>query len=140
MDPKAPVILFDGHCNLCNVAVDFVLRREAVPEVRFASLQSEAGRALLAAHGVAAPDGDPDTIVLVDDGAVWTHSDAALRMARRLRLPWRALGWLTWVPRALRDGVYRWVARNRYRWFGRSETCRVATPAEKARFLGAPGG
>jgi predicted DCC family thiol-disulfide oxidoreductase YuxK len=140
MHADGPVMLFDGHCNLCNRAVDFVMTREASAEIRFASLQSEAGRALLERHGVTLPPGDPDTVLLVEAGIVWSHSDAALRVARRLRFPWRIIGWFAWVPRAIRDGVYRWIARNRYRWFGKSETCRVATPAEKARFLSASGG
>ena len=139
MDADPAVMLFDGHCNLCNHAVDFVLTREATPSLRFASLQSDVGRALLARHGVAPPDGDPDTVMLVEEGRVWTHSDAALRIAARLRMPWRAISWFGWVPRALRDAVYRFVARNRYRWFGRRDTCRVATPAEKQRFLSPPG-
>lgn len=140
MDADAPVMLFDGYCNLCNHAVDFVLSREASPEIRFASLQSEAGRELLARHGVTLPEGDPDTVMLVDRDGLWTHSDAALRIARRLRSPWSLLGYFGWVPRFVRDGVYRWIARNRYRWFGKGDTCRIATPAEKARFLSAPGG
>lgn len=140
MNADAPVMLFDGHCNLCNHAVDFVLSHESSPELRFASLQSEAGRALLAKHGVALPEGDPDTVMLVDGNHVWERSDAALRVARHLRFPWSVPGWFGWVPRFVRDGVYRFIARHRYRWFGKSETCRVATPAEKARFLSAPGG
>lgn len=140
MNADPPVMLFDGHCNLCNHAVDFVLSREASTELRFASLQSDAGRSLLARHGVTPPEGDPDTVLLVEHGVVWSHSDAALRVARRLRMPWRMIGWFGWVPRVVRDAIYRWIARNRYRWFGRSDTCRIATPAEKARFLSAPGG
>lgn len=140
MAADPPVMLFDGHCNLCNHAVDFVLTRESSMEIRFASLQSEAGRALLAKHGVTLPEGDPDTVLLVEDGVVWSRSDAALRVARRLRMPWRMIGWLAWVPRAARDGIYRWIARSRYRWLGKSDTCRVAAPAEKLRFLSAPGG
>ena len=140
MNADAPVMLFDGHCNLCNHAVDFVLSHERSPTLRFASLQSEAGRALLATRGVSLPDGDPDTIMLVDGDRVWQRSDAALRVARRLRFPWSFVGFFGWVPRVVRDGVYRFIASHRYRWFGKSETCRVATPAEKARFLSAPGG
>lgn len=132
-----PVMLFDGHCNLCNAAVDFVLSHERAPEMKFASLQSEAGRALLAKRGVAVPDGDPDTVMFVEGDRVLERSDAAMAVARRLRFPWSVAGAFGWVPRALRDGVYKWIARNRYRWFGRKETCRIATPAEKARFLNA---
>ncbi len=135
-----PVMLFDGHCNLCNGAVDFILTREKTPTLKFASLQSDAGRALLAKHGVALPEGDPDSVILVEDGVVWERSDAGLRIARHLTFPWSLVGAFGWVPRVVRDGVYKFIARNRYRWFGRKDTCRIATPAEKARFLSAPGG
>lgn len=137
---RAPVMLFDGHCNLCNGAVDFILSHERTPELKFASLQSEAGRALLAEHGIAVPEGDPDSVVLVEGGVAWERSDAALRIARHLTFPWSVVGAFGWVPRALRDAVYKLIARNRYRWFGRKDTCRIATPAEKARFLSAAGG
>lgn len=135
-----PVMLFDGHCNLCNGAVDFILSSEKAPSLKFASLQSDAGRALLEKHGVTLPEGDPDSVLLVEDGVVWERSDAGLRIARHLAFPWSLVGAFGWVPRAVRDGVYKFIARNRYRWFGRKDTCRIATPAEKARFLSAPGG
>ena len=132
MDDARPVLLFDGHCGLCNASVDFVLRHEASPTLRFASLQSEAGRAMLGGHAVPA---ELDSVVLVEGGAVLTRSDAALRVATYLRAPWSALAWLRVLPRFLRDAGYRFVAAHRYGWFGRSETCRVPTAAERARVL-----
>jgi predicted DCC family thiol-disulfide oxidoreductase YuxK len=128
-----PVILFDGVCNLCNGSVDFVIRRDAAAVFRFASLQSEAGRALLRKHGL--PDDDLDTMVLVDEAGVHTRSTAALRIVRRLRAPWPLLYACIVLPRPLRDAAYRLVARNRYRWFGRRETCRLPSPSEQGRFL-----
>ena len=124
-----PIVLFDGVCNLCNGAVRFILARDPRARFRFASLQSEAARRLLG--------GDPpaETIVLIEAGKTHTRSTAALRIARLLRFPWPLwYGWIV-VPRPLRDGVYDWVARHRYRWFGRRDTCMVPTPELRDRFL-----
>lgn len=132
----APVVLFDGHCNFCSGVVDFLVARDRRGAIRFAALQSPAGRRLLAEHGIAMPD-EPDTMVLVQGKRALLRSSAALAVARHLRFPWplAAIGFL--VPRALRDAVYGIVARNRYRWFGRSERCRVPTAELRARFLDA---
>lgn len=133
--PDAPVVLFDGVCNLCNASVNFLLDRDRHQRLTFASLQSDAAKALLAARDVSAPEGDPESVLLVEGGRVWSHSDAILRLSRHLPIPWRWGAVFLIVPRPLRDSVYRWIARNRYRWFGRSEVCRVPTPALRARFL-----
>lgn len=131
----APVILFDGVCNLCNGAVQFVIRRDPRSRFRFASLQSTAARDLLARHGVT---GDlPDSVVLVANGRVRTKSAAALGVAAGLGMPWSFLGVFRLIPSFLRDALYDWIARNRYRWFGRREQCMVPTPALRARFLDA---
>lgn len=130
---SGPVILFDGVCNLCDASVRFVIRRDPRGTFRFASLQSPTGRALLERHGM--PVDDPASIVLVEQGRCYTKSDAALRIARALRWPWKLLGGLTIVPRFVRDGVYDIVARNRYRWFGRREVCSLPDPALAERFL-----
>lgn len=125
-------MLFDGTCNLCNGAVQFIIDHERAPTLKFASLQSEAASELL---GAPLGPGDPETVMLVEDGRTYTHSTAALRVARHLRAPWRWLVVFVVVPRFVRDAVYRWIARHRYRWFGKSETCRVPTPELRARFL-----
>jgi len=131
-------ILFDGVCNLCNGFVQFIIRHDAAGQFRFAALQSEAAQALLAAHGqplTPAALADPASVVLVADGRVHTHSAAVLHIARRLGGPWRlaAVGWL--LPGRCRDALYRYVARNRYRWFGRQESCLLPTPELRERFL-----
>jgi predicted DCC family thiol-disulfide oxidoreductase YuxK len=131
------VILFDGVCNLCHGFVQFIIRHDTAGRFRFAALQSPAGQALLAAHGhaplVALPD--PDSVVLLENGRLYTHSTAILRIARLLGKGWRLAeaGWL--LPRPWRDALYRFVARHRYRWFGRQEACWLPTPALRARFL-----
>lgn len=145
MSHEGPVVLFDGVCNLCNAAVQFMIDRDKAGVLRFAPIQSDVAKELLegsmgpekakAIRDGATGDGDPDTIVLVDHGEAWTHSGAALRIARRLTFPWSWLFAGIVVPRPIRDLVYRWIARNRYRWFGKSDTCRIPTPELRARFL-----
>jgi predicted DCC family thiol-disulfide oxidoreductase YuxK len=140
-----PVVLFDGLCNLCNGSIQFVVDHERAPSLRFAPLQSELAKELLeGAFGEAEAkrlivgstgEGDPDSVVLVDGRRGWTHSTAALHIARHLRAPWGWLAAFFLVPRPVRDLVYRWIGRNRYRWFGKSDTCRVPTPELRARFL-----
>ena len=129
------VVLFDGTCNFCNGAVAFVIDHERGPTLKFASLQSEVAKEMLGKAGVPVPEGDPDTIVVVEDDRVVTHSSAALEIAGQLRAPWRWLVVFRIVPRPVRDFFYRWFAKNRYRWFGKTEACRVPTPELRARFL-----
>jgi predicted DCC family thiol-disulfide oxidoreductase YuxK len=135
VSPAAPLILFDGVCNLCNGAVQFVLRRDPRGHFRFASLQSAASRAALAKVGALGTL--PDSIVLLADGRVRVKSAAALAIARGLRFPWPLLTVFWLVPYPLRDLVYDWIAKNRYRWFGRRDECWVPTPELRARFLDA---
>ena len=138
-DSAHPIILFDGVCNLCNGFVQFIIRHDQRGSFRFAALQSTAGQAVLAAHGIANSAADallgPESVVLLLNGQVYTHSTAVLRIAGELGGVWRlaAAGWL--LPRAWRDALYRWVGRNRYRWFGRRESCMVPTTELRGRFL-----
>ena len=132
--PRAgSVILFDGVCNLCNGSVLFVIDRDPRARFRFAALQSDIGGDLLARSGYRGRA--LDSIVLLEDGRVFDRSTAALRIARRLRGGWPLLAAFLVVPRPIRDAVYEWIARNRYRWFGREESCRIPTPELRHRFL-----
>jgi predicted DCC family thiol-disulfide oxidoreductase YuxK len=127
------VILFDGVCNLCNGFVQFVIARDPAGRFRFGPLQSAAAQRLIATSQIG--EHGPDSVVLVEDGRVWTRSTAALRVVRHLHRPWPiAYGFIV-VPRPLRDWVYDTVARNRYRWFGRRDVCMVPTPDLRKRFL-----
>lgn len=128
-----PLILFDGVCNLCAWAVRFIIARDPRARFRFASLQSALGQRLSAQYGF--PAATPETVVLIEDGRVYTESDAALRIARSLTWPWPMAVLAGGVPRRIRDGVYRYVCRNRYRWFGKADVCLVPSSALKARFL-----
>jgi predicted DCC family thiol-disulfide oxidoreductase YuxK len=133
-----PLILFDGVCNLCNAWVRWVVERDKQGVFRLASLQSEAARRALAdARPSVSAAQLPDGVVLMDEDRLYTQSDAALRVARRLGLPYSLLALAILVPRPVRDALYRFVARNRYRWFGRRSVCMTPTPELAARFLDA---
>ena len=127
------VVLFDGVCNLCNALVRFVIARDPNAHFQFAALTSDAAKRLLQAAG--ASSALPDSVVLVDEGRVFIRSDAALRIARRLRFPWRLAYTLRIVPRGLRDRLYDLIVSRRYRWFGRRDSCLVPSPAIRKRFL-----
>lgn len=127
------VVLFDGVCNLCNASVAFILRRDPKAYFRFASLQSRAAAKLL--HGRPEIGTGLDSIVLLEDGACFTQSTAALRIARRLSGAWPLLYAFIVLPRFLRDPIYNWIARNRYRWFGRRDACMLPGPEIRDRFL-----
>ncbi|MFB6161773.1 MAG: thiol-disulfide oxidoreductase DCC family protein [Haloferacaceae archaeon] len=131
-DLKAPVLLFDGVCNLCNAFVRFVVRFDESGTFRFAPLQSPVGRELLRRHGH--PTDEFDSVVLVEDGETYTRSTAALRVCRRIDWPWPLLAPLLAVPSTLRDPVYDLVARYRYRLFGRTDECQVPPPEIRERF------
>jgi predicted DCC family thiol-disulfide oxidoreductase YuxK len=134
MSDAGPILLFDGVCNFCNGAVNFIIDHDRSGRFRFASLQSDVGRALLAEHGLGSLP--LSTMVLIDEGRVYMDSDGVLRTAKRLGGPFTLLVPFLLVPRRLRDAAYRAFARQRYRLFGRSDQCRVPTPEVRARFLG----
>ena len=126
------VILFDGVCNLCNGFVKFVIARDPAGRFQFGPLQSPAARRLL---GSIHSEPWSDSVVLVENGRVWTRSAAALRIARGLSFPWPLAYVFVVVPRPLRDWIYNLVARNRYRWFGKRDVCMVPTRELRARFI-----
>jgi predicted DCC family thiol-disulfide oxidoreductase YuxK len=130
MNPP-PVIYFDGYCGLCNGFVDFVLARDRGRRFRFAPLQGPTARARFGDPG----DVDPTTILLEDEGTVFERSTAALRIITALGGIWRLAGLLRLVPRFIRDAVYDWIARNRYGWFGKRDSCRLPSSEERAVFL-----
>lgn len=128
-----PIVLFDGICILCNAGVDFLLRRDRKGIIRFAAMQSDAGRRLGAAYGLVTEN--PDSFYVIDGDRVFERSQATLHLVRYLGWPWRLALAFALVPRSLRDHAYNVLARNRYRWFGQRQTCRLPTPGERNRFL-----
>ena len=128
-----PIVVFDGDCVLCSANARFILRRDRRRRFRLATMQGQAGAALMARFGI--DPLDPETFILVEGERVRRNSDAALAIAEGLGWPWRALGVLRIVSRPVRDAVYGLVARNRYRWFGRRERCFVPTAEQANRIL-----
>lgn len=126
-------MLFDGVCNLCNAAVNFIIDHDPDGRFKFGALQSEAVEPLLTRYGLRA--NCLDSFILIDDEQVFRRSEAALRIAWRLGGALRLLYPFRLLPRPLRDAAYDWIAANRYRWFGKQETCRVPTPELRARFI-----
>lgn len=127
------ILLFDGHCGLCNASVDFVVKRDTKKKLLFAAIQGPAGQRVLKHHDF--PSTYLDTLVLVEKGKIYLGSTAALRVARKLRRGWPLLYVLILIPKGIREAIYKWIGTNRYAWFGRRETCRMPTPTEKERFL-----
>lgn len=127
------IVVFDARCLLCNGWVRFILRHDREGRLRFAAMQGETGRRLLAAEGLQ-PQG-LQTLLLVDGPRAWQHTAAILRVLHALGWPWR-LAWLAWLlPAFIRDPLYRGLARNRYRLFGRSDACLLPPAGSAARFL-----
>lgn len=127
-----PIIFFDGVCNLCNGSVQFVIKKDKAARFRFASLQSAAGQELLQ-HFKLSQD-NFNSFILFEDGQLYTRSTAALRVFSQLK-GWKWTRALQWFPLFIRDGVYKFIARNRYRWFGKRESCMVPRADLVSRFL-----
>lgn len=133
MSDDRSVIVFDGECVLCARSIAFVAAHDADGHFAFTAAGSETARRLLKAHPL--DPAAPGSLVLVDGQRVFTKSEGALRIARRLVRPWAWLAVLLAVPRPIRDGVYDVVARFRYRWFGRRDACALPAPEVRARLL-----
>jgi predicted DCC family thiol-disulfide oxidoreductase YuxK len=130
---NTPIILFDGICNFCNAGVNFIIKQDKKKVFRFAALQSEAGQKILQQYSL--PKEGFDSFVLIDEGKVYKKSSAGLRVYNKLPWFWK---WtqLFWIaPRFIRDAVYDLIARNRYKWFGKKESCMIPTPEVRSRFL-----
>lgn len=127
------IVLVDGVCHLCQGLTRFIIERDPHAKFRFASLQSDVGAELLRKGGL--PVDEVDTVVLIENGNYYVRSAAVLRIFRQMRRPWPLLYAFAFVPLPLRDRMYRYVARNRYRWFGQEEQCMLPTPELRKRFL-----
>ena len=126
-----PIVLFDGACRLCDASVNWIIAHDRAKKFRFASAQSEAGNRLLERFCLPTLD----SLILVEDGKIFTRSSAALRIARMLGLPWSVFYLFIFVPTFLRDALYDTIASHRYRWFGKMQTCAIAPPELAERFL-----
>ena len=132
MQSKQPVILFDGVCNLCNGTVDFLMKRNRKKQFRFASLQSETGAFLRHQYQIPAYS---DSVILIKSETVYFKSDAAFEIAGMLSYPWKIAAFFKIIPKKIRDSIYDWIAKNRYSWFGKRETCRIPSAEEMEFFI-----
>ena len=128
----ASIVLFDGVCNFCNAAVNFIISHDHSQKFKFAPLQSELGQELKAKHGIGE---EVDSIVLVENGRAYLHSTAALRVAKRLGGVFSLAYAFIIVPPFIRDFLYKTFAKFRYKLFGRKDVCMMPTPEVRARFL-----
>jgi predicted DCC family thiol-disulfide oxidoreductase YuxK len=128
---NSPIVFFDGVCNLCSSTVQFIIRHDRKARFRFASLQSDFASAELGPSGLK----HLDSIVLKDNGKLYTRSTAALRIAAKLSFPVNLLYIFIAIPPFIRDRVYQYIAKNRYKWFGKKESCWLPTAELKSRFL-----
>jgi predicted DCC family thiol-disulfide oxidoreductase YuxK len=127
------IILFDGVCNLCNGAVQFIIKRDNKNQFLFASLQSQEGKQILEEHNFTV--NKANSFFLFENGKLFYRSTAALKVIKKLSGLWPLLYGFIIVPKFIRDGVYNWIAKNRYRWFGRKDECMIPTPELNAKFL-----
>ena len=133
ISPNKGIILFDGVCNFCNSSVDFIIKRDPKQNFRFASLQSEIGQELVKQSNINTDK--VDSLILVSGERFFIKSTAALKIAQKLQFPWNLSYVFLIIPGFVRNIAYDFIARNRYRFFGKKETCRIPTPEERARFL-----
>ncbi len=130
---KQPIVLFDGVCNFCNSTVNFLLKQDKNAVLKFAALQSNAGQLLLNQYNL--PPDNFDSFILIENGKAYKSSTAGLRLYNKLPWYWKWTQVFWIVPRPVRDAVYNLIARNRYRWFGKKDSCMIPSAAIRSRFL-----
>lgn len=130
---KQPIVLFDGGCNLCSSSVQFLIRNNNPGDLNFAALHSETASQVFLLAGISVHD--TDTLLLIKDNILYSYSTAALKLAIHLGFPWCLFGVFMFVPVVIRDAVYRYIARNRYKWFGQKSLCMVGEVGYEKRFL-----
>ena len=128
-----PIILFDGICNLCNRAVNFIIKRNKKSRIQFAALQTNSGKQLLEQFNL--PTQSINSLILIEKGIVYTQSTAVLKICKHLNGLWPLLYGLIILPKFIRNGIYRLIATNRYQWFGKQEKCMVPSAELSDRFL-----
>lgn len=130
---KKKIILFDGICNLCNTTVQFIIENDPKNHFMFASLQSNYGQKFLLENNL--NTSNFDSIILIDENKMYQKSDAAIRIAKQLKIPYNLISVSRIIPKKIRDYIYTYIAKNRYKWFGKHESCWVPTKELQAKFL-----
>lgn len=126
------IILFDGECNFCDASVQFIIQRDQKKQFKFASLQGKAGQKLINKYN--SPK-NIDSLILLENNKVYYKSTAALRIAKQLKGMWKLLYIFLLVPPKIRDALYDIIAKNRYKWFGKKDSCMLPSPEMRSRFL-----
>jgi predicted DCC family thiol-disulfide oxidoreductase YuxK len=133
MEQPNRLVLFDGVCNFCNFWIQFALKRDKHGKLMFGSLQGETAQHLLPQYNI-----DPavlTSVIFLEDGIAYRESTAALKVCRHLDGGWKLFYVLIIIPAFIRDGIYKWIGNNRYKWFGKQESCMLPTPAQRKRFV-----
>lgn len=134
MDSEKKIILFDGVCNLCDSSVQYIIKHDTKDEYRFAALQSEIGKKMIAERHI--DTALLDSILLIEPGvAYYAKSTAALMIGKSFGGFWSLLAIFEWIPENFRNSVYDYIAKNRYKWYGKKDACMIPTPELKAKFL-----
>lgn len=131
MNAEKSIVFFDGHCNLCNGVVDFLIQRDSQRQLFYASLQGKTAAQLLTIEDRT----KLESLIFISGGKTFRKSEAALEIAKKLPLPWKILSYFSWIPRWLRNSLYTVIAKNRYRFWGRQETCRIPSAEESSYLL-----
>jgi predicted DCC family thiol-disulfide oxidoreductase YuxK len=127
------IVFFDGVCNFCNSTVDKIWMNNPKRDIYYSSLQSLFAIRFLGEHGIDATD--LDTVIFYTDGKFYTRSTAILQITKHLKSGYRLLPVLMIIPSFIRDNLYKWFSKNRYKFFGKKETCRIPTAEEKKYFI-----
>jgi len=133
MEQPNKLVLFDGVCNFCNFWIRFALKRDRKGKLTFGSLQGETAQRLLPQYGI-----DPaviTSVIFIENGIAYQESTAALKVCRHLSGGWKLLYAFIIIPTFMRDVIYKWIAKNRYKWFGKQESCMLPTAEQRARFV-----
>jgi predicted DCC family thiol-disulfide oxidoreductase YuxK len=133
MKKTKSIVFFDGVCNLCNASIDFILKRDSKNRFLVGALQEDFSKKILSNYSV--NQDYLDSLILLEENQIYFKSTAALLIARQLKGLWPIFYLLIAFPLWIRDPAYDWIGRNRYRWFGKKNKCRIASPDEQAKFL-----
>ena len=128
-----PVLLFDGVCKFCHNSVQFVIKRDPNKHFYFCPIQSDKGQQLMKQYGI--EDSGLNSMLLLEDNRVYNRSTAALRIARKLKMPWPLLSVFLAIPAPIRDGIYDFIGKHRYQWFGKYDQCHIPDDATRQRFM-----
>lgn len=131
MDKHQNIVFFDGVCGLCNSSVDFLIQKDTQRNLKYSPQQGDSIKSL----DIHVNPENMESIIFYSEGNIYEKSRAVAAIASKLPYPWKLGSLVRFIPTFIADPIYNWIARNRYRWFGKKESCRLPTPEERAYFL-----